>query len=218
MSTCGAYGGMRRFATPEMGQVDNHFYLGIIMKKLNVISRLLMGLVLVGIAQLGAAEPSYKLNPGDVLQIDVWNEETLTREIVVLPDGYISFPLAGIVKVGGLTSVQAGEALAEALGKYLKDEPTVTVSVLQLAGNKIYVLGKVNRPGEFPINRPTDVMQALAIAGGLNTFASENNISVLRRNEAGEQIAMDFEYGEVKEGDELQTNILLQSGDVVVVR
>lgn len=188
------------------------------MKKLIVFSRLVLGVMLVCAAQIAAAEPSYKLNPGDILQIDVWNEESLTREIVVLPDGYISFPLAGIVKVGGLTSVQAGEALAGALGKYLKDEPTVTVSVLKLAGNKIYVLGKVNRPGEFPINRPTDVMQALAIAGGLNTFASENNISVLRRNETGEQVAMDFEYGEVKEGDDLQTNILLQSGDVVVVR
>ena len=188
------------------------------MKKLNVFSRLLLGLMVIGITQLSAAQPSYRLNPGDVLQISVWNEETLTREIVVLPDGFISFPLAGNVKVGGYTSEEASAALAEALGKYLKDAPTVTVSVLQLAGNKIYVLGKVNRPGEFPINRPTDVMQALAIAGGLNTFASENNISVLRRNEAGEQVAIEFEYGEVKEGDDLQTNILLKSGDVVVVR
>lgn len=194
-------------------------YLGIIMKKkLNVLSRMVFSLVVVLLAQTTVAQPSYKLNPGDILQIDVWNEESLTREIVILPDGYISFPLAGNVQVGGLTSVEAGTALAEALGKYLKDEPTVTVAVIQLAGNKIYVLGKVNRPGEFPINRPTDVMQALAMAGGLNTFASENNISVLRRNSSGEQMAMEFEYGEVKEGDELQSNILLQSGDVVVVR
>ena len=84
------------------------------------------------------------------------------------------------IKVGGVTSVEASTALADALGKYLKDVPTVTISVLQLAGNKIFVLGKVNRPGEFPINRPTDVMQALAMAGGLNTFASENGINILR--------------------------------------
>ena len=188
------------------------------MRKLTDLSRVFVSLVLIVCGQAAFAQPSYKLNPGDVLHIDVWNEETLTREITVLPDGFISFPLAGTVKLGGLTTVEAGEALADALGKYLKDEPTVTVSVLQLAGNKIYVIGKVNRPGEFPINRPTDVMQALAMAGGLNAFASENSINVLRRKENGDQVAIPFEYGEVKDGDKLKTNILLQSGDVVVVR
>jgi polysaccharide export outer membrane protein len=87
-----------------------------------------------------------------------------------------------------------------------------------LDGNKIYVLGKVQRPGEFPMNRQTDIMQALALAGGLNQFAAENKIVVLRRDSNGVQKAIPFEYGEVKGGDELQTNILLQSGDVVVVR
>ena len=111
----------------------------------------------------------------------------------------------------------AEKALIEALGAYLKDAPSVTISPLQLLGNKIYVLGKVNRPGEYPINRPTDVMQALALAGGLNTFASEGRINVLRRNKAGVQTAMPFDYGDVKDGDELETNIVLKAGDVVVV-
>lgn len=175
-------------------------------------------LLLLVFAQLSLAQPSYKINPGDVLRVDVWNEESLSRELVVLPDGYISFPLAGSVKAGGLTPVKVETALAEALNKYLKDKPTVTISVLELRGNKIFVLGKVNKAGEFPINRPTDVMQALAMAGGLNTFAAENDITVLRRDAAGQQVAIPFEYGEVKAGDELHTNILLQSGDVVVVR
>lgn len=165
-----------------------------------------------------AAETAYQLNPGDVLRIDVWNEESLTREMLVLPDGKISFPLAGEIKLGGLSVAEAEKTLAEALSKYLKDVPTVTVSIMELAGNKIYVLGKVNRPGEFPINRPTDVMQALAMAGGLNTFAAENDINVLRRDESGKQVAIPFEYGEVKAGEDLDTNILLRSGDVVVVR
>ncbi len=175
-------------------------------------------LVLLSVVQSVAADSSYKINPGDILRIDVWNEESLTREVAVQPDGYISFPLVGEMGVGGNTATAAQVSLAEALSKFLKDTPTVTVTVQQLLGNKVYVLGKVNRPGEYPINRPTDVMQALAMAGGLNTFASENSINILRRIKTGEQIAIPFEYGEVKAGDELHTNIVLQSGDVVVVR
>lgn len=180
--------------------------------------RPLISLVLLVFMQSVFADPSYKVNPGDVLRIDVWNEESLTRETVVRPDGYMSMPLAGEIAIGGITTGEAEALLAQALGKYLKDVPTVTISIIELRGNKLYVLGKVNRPGEYPMNRPTDVMQALAIAGGLNTFASENNISILRRIESGEQIAIPFEYGEVKAGEELQSNIILKSGDVVVVR
>ena len=169
-------------------------------------------------AQAVVANPSYKINPGDILRIDVWNEESLTREIAVSPDGYISFPLAGSLKMGGNTVTDNEAALSEALGKYLKDKPTVTVTVQQLLGNKIYVIGKVNRPGEYPINRPTDVMQALSVAGGLNTFAAESKILVLRRINTGEQISIPFDYSDVKAGEDLQSNIVLQSGDVVVVR
>ncbi|MCP3672173.1 MAG: polysaccharide export protein [Gammaproteobacteria bacterium] len=164
-----------------------------------------------------AAAPSYKVNPGDYLSIYVWNEESLVREVIIRPDGYISFPLVGEVEAAGQTTGQIELILAEALGKFLKDEPSVTVAPIELRGNKIYVLGKVNRPGEYPINRPTDVMQALALAGGLNTFGAENSINVLRRNADGQQHAIPFRYGDVKDGDELQTNIILQSGDVVVV-
>jgi polysaccharide export outer membrane protein len=175
--------------------------------------------VLVGLALLSSPSfaDDYRINPGDVLSVFVWSEENLTHEIIVLPDGSISYPLAGKVAVGGSTVDEAEQALTEALAKFLKDTPTVTISPMQLAGNKIYVLGKVNRPGEYPINRPTDVMQALALAGGLNTFAAENGINVLRRSASGEQQAMAFRYGDVKDGDELASNIVLKAGDVVVV-
>lgn len=187
------------------------------MQLFQYMGKHLLTIAVLLLATTAWAEPSYKLNPGDVLRIDIWNEESLTREAVVRPDGYISFPLAGDIKVGGDTTVAAEKSLADALGKFLKDTPTVTVAVFQLAGNKIYVLGKVNRPGEYPINRPTDVMQALAMAGGLNAFAAENNIKILRRDDQQEQVAIPFEYGELKSGDDLETNIILQSGDVVVV-
>jgi polysaccharide biosynthesis/export protein len=181
--------------------------------------KVLLSLLLMALAQSSlAVESSYQINSGDILEIYVWNEEELRREVVVRPDGFISLPLAGQIEAGGKTPDQLEAAVAEALGKYLKDVPHVTASVVQLHGYKIYVLGKVNRPGEYPINRPTDVMQALALGGGLNQFAAENKIVVLRRDAEGAQQAIAFEYGEVKGGDDLETNILLQSGDVVVVR
>lgn len=166
---------------------------------------------------VSAEQSSYQVNPGDALQIFVWNEEGLTREVLVRPDGFISVPLVGQVKAGGLTPEAIETRLVEGYSKYLKDAPTVTVSLLQIGGYKVYVVGKVNRPGEYPINRPTDVMQALAMAGGLNTFAKENDINILRRKADGSQEAIKFAYGKVKDGDQLQTNIILKSGDVVVV-
>jgi polysaccharide export outer membrane protein len=178
------------------------------MNKIRSIIPFVIGL-LVAVAVVMSARadeaPSYKINPGDAMNIYVWNEESLTRDVVVSPDGFISFPLAGQIQAGGKTSAELEGALAAALGKYLKDEPTVTASLIQLEGNIVYVLGKVNRPGPYPINRPTDVTQALAMAGGLNQFAAENSIKI------------EFEYGDVKDGDALETNILLKAGDVVVV-
>lgn len=194
------------------------YILDTTMQRLKCLFRQLVALIVLVYSSSLIAEPAYKINPGDVLRVDIWNEESLTREVVVRPDGYISFPLAGDVLVGGDTTVAAEGMLAQALGKFLKDSPTVTVAVFQLSGNKIYILGKVNRPGEYPINRPTDVMQALAIAGGLNTFAAENSINILRRAPDGTQQAIPFEYGEVKSGNDLDTNLVLHSGDIVVVR
>jgi polysaccharide biosynthesis/export protein len=159
----------------------------------------------------------YQVNPGDILLVFVWNEKDLTQEVLVRPDGTISIPLAGQVNAGGLSVTQIEKSLADALTKFMNDRPTVTVTIKETRGNNIYVLGKVNRAGLFPINQPTDVMQALAMAGGLNTFAAENDIHILRRDRDGTQKAIRFRYSNVKSGDDLQTNILLQTGDIVVV-
>lgn len=173
---------------------------------------------LFSISMLSRAEASpYRINAGDILIVYVWNEKDLTQEVLVRPDGAVSIPLAGQVQAGGLTVNEVEKNLTAALAKFMKDQPTVTVMIKQTAGNIIYVLGKVNRPGQFPINQPTDVMQALAMAGGLNTFAAESSINVLRRDKDGTQKAIRFRYSDVKSGEQLQTNVVLQSGDVVVV-
>jgi len=168
-------------------------------------------------ASLADEVGDYQINPGDILEIFVWNEEALTREVRVRPDGFVSMPLAGEVRAGGQTPAQLTTAITTALNKYLNDEAVVTVSLRAMDGNIIYVLGKANRPGAFPINTPVDVTQALAWAGGLNTFADEGDIQVLRRDAEGTQRAMNFDYSDVKSGEKLRSNIMLQSGDVVIV-
>lgn len=161
------------------------------------------------------ASVAYKVQPGDLLEIFVWKERDLQREVIVRPDGGLSFPLVGDIQAAGKTVTEIRDELAKQLREYVSN-PTVSVSVKQAQGYKIYVMGQVNRPGEFTAVRPIDVVQALSMAGGLNPFAAANSIKVLRR-ENGEEKAIPFKYGQVEDGRKLEQNIILQSGDVVVV-
>jgi polysaccharide biosynthesis/export protein len=162
------------------------------------------------------AEPnSYTVNPGDILDISVWNEEALQKEVRVLPDGSISFPLAGNLSVTGKTILQIQTALVEKL-KTLIADPVVNVSVKATEGNTINVIGQVKAPGQFIMYQPMDVMQALSLAGGLTAFAKANDIIIIRKNEKSSE-ALKFRYGDLEDGDELDKNYLLKSGDVIVV-
>ena len=157
----------------------------------------------------------YKIQPGDVLEISVWKEESLLRQVLVRPDGGMSFPLVGDVQAAGKSIEELQGVVTQRLTKYIPD-PVVTVSTHQLNGNKVYVIGKVNRPGEFVANRYIDVVQALSVAGGMTPYAAANKIKVLRR-ENGKLKSIPFRYGDVETGENLQQNIVLQSGDVVLV-
>ena len=159
--------------------------------------------------------PDYGIEPGDVLIVSVWKEESLQAEVLVRPDGGISFPLAGDIAAAGKTVDQLRQTITERLIKYIPD-PVVTVGIKVLSGSRIYVIGKVNRPGEFPVTRYVDVMQALSMAGGANPFAAVNDIKILRRDN-GVQRAINFRYSDVESGKKLEQNIILQSGDEVVV-
>jgi len=157
----------------------------------------------------------YIIQPGDVLQVSVWKEENMALEVIVRPDGQISFPLIGEAPAAGNSIEHLRQTISDRLAKYIPD-PVVSVSIQSLAGNTVYVIGKVNRPGAFPIARNVDVMQALSMAGGTATYASLNKIKILRRKN-GKLSAIPFEYGEVEKGKHLEQNILLKAGDVVVV-
>jgi polysaccharide biosynthesis/export protein len=157
----------------------------------------------------------YILQPGDDLQISVWKETDLTAEVFIRPDGGMSFPLAGDLPAAGLSVAQLTAILEQRVRRYEPDA-VVTVMVKAAIGNRVYVIGKVNRPGDFALNRPIDVMQALSLAGGATPFANTNHIRVLRRE--GTHIkAIAFRYGDVQRGRKLDQNILLKSGDTVVV-
>jgi polysaccharide biosynthesis/export protein len=197
----------------------------------------LFPLVLMTVAALGVALPamsdasgstaeqaapqvpsagSYRIQPGDLLSISVWKEADLQLEVLVRPDGGLSFPLAGDQVAEGRTVDELRKSLAEQLKKFIPD-PVVTVAVRALGGNRIYVIGKVNRPGEFPFSRPLDVMQSLSLAGGATSFADTNDIRIIRRDESGKQVVIGFRYDEVARGRHMEQNVLLRSGDTVVV-
>ena len=188
------------------------------------LSRNILACVLIVIGAPALAQVSetdeidarmYRVQPGDLLEISVWREDYLEREVSVQPDGMISFPLAGVVDASGKNIRQIQDAVAERLSQYIPD-PVVTVAIKEIRGNRIYVIGQVQRPGQFLMNPTVDVVQALALAGGTTPFAELNDIRILRRN--GDQlVSIDFRYGDVEKGRNLQQNIILQSGDVVIV-
>jgi len=166
-------------------------------------------------AQSDATREPYRVQPGDILTVSVWKEDGLTIDVFVRPDGGLSFPLAGDVGASGKTIEDLRKEITDRLRKYIP-QPVVTVAVKQIGGNHVYVLGKVNKPGDFQFITPIDVMQALSLAGGTTPYAAINDIVILRR-ENGKESSMTFRYADMARGRELSQNIVLRSGDTVVV-
>lgn len=172
-------------------------------------------IVLLALQCVHAQDTGYVVKPGDILEISVWKEPDLQRQVLVRPDGAFSFPLVGQVDARGKTVLELTKIVSERLNKYIADA-VVTISVQQINGNKIYVLGQVNKPGEFVVNPSVNVMQALSMAGGMTPFAAANEIIVLR-GQGSAQKAIPFRYADVVRGRNLQQNIELIAGDIVVV-
>ena len=166
-------------------------------------------------APASAAEGQYRLQPGDVLLVSVWKEPDLTTEVLIRPDGALSYPLAGEFAAANRSVEEVRAELQKRLREYVP-EAVVTVTPRSLAGNRIFIIGKVARPGDFSLNRPIDVMQALALAGGTTPFADLSDIRILRR-ENGRQRVLEFRYGDVERGRRLEQNVLLQGGDTLIV-
>ena len=179
------------------------------------------GLILLGIAALmgipagmaqGAEETDYIIGPGDVLIVSIWKDEALTREVTVLPDGTISFPLVGEFTAAGKTVKALKTDIEERIKRYVPD-PILSVAVKSVNSMFIYVIGRVNLPGRYVLNSRVNVLQGLAMAGGLNPFAKNNSIKIIR----SDGVILNFRYNDVAKGKHLEQNILLKRGDVILV-
>ncbi len=157
----------------------------------------------------------YIIAPADVLEISIWGEQDLSRQLVVRPDGKVSFPLIGDLTVAGKTTAQVKALVEKKIRAYIP-EASATVIVSKLGSLQYYVIGKVAKPGMFNVSRRLSVLQALALAGGLTTFADEDSISIIRY-EGDKVIKLPFDYSEVKHGKKLGQDILLERGDVILV-
>ena len=172
-------------------------------------------LPLCGMGQ-SVAEGEYVIGADDVLAVNVWKEEEISRQVPVRPDGKVSLPLAGEVQAAGLTPVQLQESIRTKLAAYLVN-PTVTVMVQEARSRRFNVVGEVQHPGSYVLGQPLTVLDALALAGGFRDFASTGGIYVLRLHGDGSHERIGFNYKQVISGRNLAQNIRLQPGDTVVV-
>lgn len=166
-----------------------------------------------------AAKPhdaDYLIGSGDILAINVWKEPDISRALPVRPDGRISLPLVGELQAAGRTPLQLEHDIAAKLRAYIT-EADVTVIVQQVNSEKFNVLGRVLKPGTFPLSGTTTVLDAIAAAGGFQEFAKQKSIYVLRSDSAGHQTRIAFNYKEVVKGKHPEQNIRLQSHDTVIV-
>jgi polysaccharide export outer membrane protein len=158
----------------------------------------------------------YRIGAGDVLEISTWKEPDLSRrEVLVRVDGKISFPLIGDLQAAGLTPVELTDAIQKGLKEYVSS-PVVTVTVINPASQRIYVLGEVQRTGEYPIGKNLTVLQAFALAGGFTQWAAKDEIILLRR-EGGREKIYKINYKDIVRGRDVETNIMLQANDTIVV-
>ena len=160
-------------------------------------------------------EGDYVIGPGDVLQIFVWKEPELTRDVTVRVDGKITVPLLGDLPASGRTPQQLGAELGKALGRFVSS-PQVTLGVSQANSSRFYVMGQVNTPGVFPLAGRVTVLQGLALAGGLREFAKADNIQIVRQSQ-GAQSFIPINYKRLEEGRDITQNVLLRPGDTVLV-
>jgi polysaccharide export outer membrane protein len=155
---------------------------------------------------------SYMIGPEDVLFVRVWREPELTGLQLVRPDGVISLPLVGEIKAAGLTPVQLQVQVAKQLGEFV-NKPDVLVSVQAVRSRKYLISGEVNRPGPYPLVRPTTVLEAIVVAGGLREWANKKDIVIMRGDKR-----LKFNYKEVIDGKNLGQNIALENNDHVLVK
>jgi polysaccharide export outer membrane protein len=185
-------------------------------------------LALVAVCALGACASSptynwkeesalgYRIGPGDSLRVVVWKHEELSTQVAVRPDGAISLPLVGDVPATGRSASEIAGDVQTRLHRFYQDDPPVTVQVTEVKSYKIYIVGEVNKPGEYAPSHEVTVLMGLSLAGGFTRFADSNRIVIVRRDARGER-RIPFDYSAVVEHGDLQQNIALELGDTVII-
>jgi polysaccharide export outer membrane protein len=159
--------------------------------------------------------PDYLIGPDDLLIVSFWKEKDMSSEVVVRPDGHISLNLLNDVQAEGLTPEQLTKKITQAASKFY-EEPSVTVIVKEVRSRKVYITGNVARPNAYSLTGPLNVMQLIALAGGLQEYADEKKIQIIRLS-SGRSEHLKFNYSDVVRGRNTQQNIMLRPGDTVVV-
>lgn len=186
---------------------------------MRLFSIFLLAVGLLATAEASHAQSRYVLQPGDTINISVLQDPSLDRSIAIGPDGTISFPLAGHISAAGLTAESLENSLTRRLSKNYKGRLDVTVTLGQVNESfesRIFVTGEVNKPGPYPLAPGTNVMQAIALAGGLGRFAAGGRVQI-HRNVGGQEQVYEFDYDDYASGRNLEGNISLRPGDVIVV-
>ncbi len=187
------------------------------MKKVvNTFVAVLLTIFVIFPSQVQANTDEFVVLPGDVLQITVWKEEGMDREVQVLSDGTITFPLVGTVVVENKTPSEVQLQIKELLTSVIP-AASVTVSVNAPLGHKASILGQVQKPGEFVMSTNIGVMQLISQAGGLTPYADKDKITIIRRTLEGKKIIIEFPYKNISRGRDLEKDINLEPGDVVFV-
>jgi polysaccharide export outer membrane protein len=164
-----------------------------------------------------ASLPSdYVIGVGDVLQISVWKNETLSRVVPVRPDGKVSMPLLHDVHAAGLTTMQLHDKISQALAAFMPN-PEVAIAVTEVHSFRVSVLGEVQKPGVMELRGRITILEAIAMAGGFRDFASPSKITVVRTDDKGASQTIRFNYNRAIKDSTEEPNLVLRSGDVIIV-
>ncbi len=168
----------------------------------------------------GPPAEGFLLGPEDVLEVVVWKNQDLSKQIVIRPDGKVSLPLIGDLPAAGLTADQLAEEIEERY-KAFKENPAVSVNVIEVNSYYVFVVGEVTSPGKLSMKSYTTILQAISLAGGFTQFASQNDIRIIRNVLNGEgkikELRIPIRYDDLVSDDGAAYNVTLQSGDTIIV-
>jgi polysaccharide export outer membrane protein len=162
------------------------------------------------------SDQEYLIRPGDILQVRVMGQDAVSARVKVRPDGKISVPLLRDVVATGVTPAELARQVQEKLAKFIVN-PSVTISLEEPRALMISVLGEVAKVGSYPLEQGSGVLEAMAVAGGPNQYATLDRIMVIRREPSGERVRIRFDYDALTQLRGAAATFRLQNGDVIVV-